>query len=38
MAERWLKLDAKTGEELLNKLINELKTSYEFPAEFSLVK
>lgn len=38
IAERWLKLDAKTGEILLNKLINELKSSYEFPAEFSLAK
>ncbi len=36
MTERWLKLDKKTGEDLLNKLINELKTSYKFPAEFSL--
>jgi len=36
MTERWMKLDKKTGEELLNKLINELKTSYKFPAEFSL--
>lgn len=36
LTERWMKLDKKTGEELLNKLINELKTSYEFPVEFSL--
>ena len=38
IAERWLKLDAKTGRVLLDKLIEELRTSYEFPAEFSLVK
>lgn len=36
--ERWNRLDEKTGRELLNKLLNELKTSYEFPAEFSLTK
>lgn len=35
LTERWLKLDAETGNELLNKLINELKTSYKFPVEFS---
>jgi hypothetical protein len=38
ITERWLKLDAKTGKELLNKLIDELKTSYKFPAEFSIAK
>lgn len=38
IAERWLKLDAETGKVFLEKLINELKTSYEFPAEFSLIK
>jgi hypothetical protein len=38
IAERWLKLDAKTGKVLLDKLIEELRTSYEFPVEFSLVK
>ena len=38
MAERWLKLDAKTGEAFLEEIISELKTSYEFPAEFSLTK
>jgi hypothetical protein len=36
--ERWMKLDAKTGKELLNKLIDELKLSYTFPGEFSTVK
>lgn len=38
ITERWMKLDAKTGKELLNKLINELKTSYEFHKEYSLIK
>jgi len=38
ITERWLKLDTKTGKELLDKLIEELRTSYEFPVEFSLVK
>ncbi|WP_319503237.1 DUF2764 family protein [uncultured Draconibacterium sp.] len=35
---RWLKLDNETGKKLLNNLIDELKTNYEFPAEFSLTK
>ncbi len=35
---RWMKLDKKTGEALLEKLISELKTSYEFPEEFSIAK
>lgn len=34
--ERWIELDAETGKQLLNKLLNELKTSYKFPAEFAL--
>ena len=38
LIERWMKLDNKTGKELLDKLIDELITSYEFPAEFSLNK
>ena len=38
MIERWMKLDKETGKELLDKLIDELITSYEFPAEFSLTK
>lgn len=36
--ERWMKLDAETGKALLNKLIEELKHSYTFPEEFSVVK
>lgn len=38
IADRWMKLDKKTGENLLNKLISEFKTSYEFPVEFSQSK
>ncbi len=36
MIERWLKLDKKTGDELLKKLIEELANSYRFADEFSL--
>jgi hypothetical protein len=36
ITERWMKLDKSTGEALLEKLISELKTSYEFPEEFSI--
>lgn len=36
--ERWMKLDIETGKALLNKLIDELKLSYTFPEEFSIVK
>ncbi len=38
ITERWMKLDTKTGKSLLDRLMNDLKTSYEFPAEFSLMK
>uniref|UniRef100_UPI003216C2BA DUF2764 family protein n=1 Tax=uncultured Draconibacterium sp. TaxID=1573823 RepID=UPI003216C2BA len=38
ISERWMKLDIETGRQLLDRLINDLKTSYEFPAELSLVK
>lgn len=38
ITERWLRLDKETGTALLEKLINEIKTSYEFPAEFSISK
>ncbi len=38
ISERWMKLDTKTGKQLLDRLINDLQTSYEFSAEFSLVK
>jgi hypothetical protein len=33
---RWLKLDANTGKELFEKLLEELKTSFEFPIEFNV--
>ncbi len=36
IVERWLKLDAKTGKVLFEKLINDIKTSYTFEEEFSL--
>lgn len=36
--ERWMKLDTETGKQLLQRLLNELKTSYTFPAEFSTIK
>jgi hypothetical protein len=36
--ERWIILDTGTGKQLLKKLLNELKASYTFPTEFSLVK
>lgn len=38
ISERWLKIDAETGKILLKNLIDDLKTSYEFPVEFSLSK
>ncbi|KJF42084.1 DUF2764 family protein [Draconibacterium sediminis] len=38
LIERWMKMDKETGKKLLHKLIDELKTNYEFPAEFSLTK
>jgi hypothetical protein len=37
IVERWSKLDHETGEALFHKLVNDLKMSYEFPEEFSLV-
>ncbi|WP_347840550.1 DUF2764 family protein [uncultured Draconibacterium sp.] len=36
--ERWMMLDNKTGKELLKKIMHEIKSNYEFPAEFSLTK
>ena len=38
ITERWIKLDSETGKTLLNKLLNELKTSYKLDEEFSLNK
>jgi vacuolar-type H+-ATPase subunit C/Vma6 len=36
IADRWLKLDKETGLKLFKELLNNLETSYEFPAEFGL--
>ncbi|MBE9468853.1 MAG: DUF2764 family protein [Bacteroidetes bacterium] len=36
ITEKWINLDQKSGEEMFNKLINDLETSFEFPEEFSL--
>ncbi|MDF1549979.1 MAG: DUF2764 family protein [Bacteroidales bacterium] len=36
--ERWIKLDNETGEVILNKLINDMKTSYKFSDEFILLQ
>ncbi len=38
ITERWMQLDAETGRTLLYKLLNELKSSYQFTEEFSLNK
>jgi hypothetical protein len=38
ITERWLKLEPNTGKRLMQQLINDLKTSFEFPAEFSGAK
>ncbi|MEE4197743.1 MAG: DUF2764 family protein [Bacteroidales bacterium] len=36
MAYRWLDLDEETGRQMFRKIINTLKSSYEFPKEFAL--
>lgn len=36
ISERWMALEEETGKQLLDKLIEEIKSSYEFPVEFSL--
>lgn len=38
ICERWIKLDEESGKKLLKRLIDDLKTSYEFSEEFSLSK
>ena len=38
ITERWLQLDKNTGTALLEKLIDDIKISYEFPEEFSISK
>jgi len=36
IVERWLELDNETGKALFERLINDIKMSYEFPEEFSV--
>ena len=36
MAYRWLELDEETGREMFGKIINDLKSSFEFPKEFAI--
>ncbi|MFO7827640.1 MAG: DUF2764 family protein [Bacteroidales bacterium] len=36
IAYRWLVLDEETGREMFRKIIDNLKSSYEFPKEFAL--
>lgn len=36
MIYRWMSLDEKTGKEMFDKLIQELKSNLEFPKEFTL--
>lgn len=38
MVERWIELDNETGKALFTKLINDIKMSYNFPEEFSLIR
>ncbi|MDA3780517.1 MAG: DUF2764 family protein [Bacteroidales bacterium] len=36
IAYRWLKLDYDTGKQMFKKIVDDLKSSYEFPKEFSV--
>ncbi|MCK5170084.1 MAG: DUF2764 family protein, partial [Bacteroidales bacterium] len=36
MAYRWLELDEETGRKMFSKIIDELKSGFEFPKEFAL--
>lgn len=36
IVERWIKLDAETGKELLDKLVKEIESSYEFTEEYAI--
>ena len=38
ITERWMKLETDTGKRLLQRLINDLETSFKFSAEFSGAK
>lgn len=34
--ERWVQLEPQTGRQMFERIINEIKMSYEFPKEFSI--
>lgn len=36
IVERWVRLDKQRGEEMFNKLLEELNTAFQFPEEFTL--
>lgn len=36
IAERWIHLDPEKGREMFEKLLNELKSGFEFPEEYAL--
>lgn len=36
MAYRWLELDEETGREMFSKVIDDLKSGFEFPKEFAI--
>ncbi len=36
IVERWVSLDKQRGEEMFNKLLEELNTAFQFPEEFTL--
>ena len=36
IAERWLALDEETGREMFGRIMRDLETGFEFPAEFSV--
>ncbi|MCD6113360.1 MAG: DUF2764 family protein [Bacteroidales bacterium] len=36
ITEKWINLDKKSGEEMFNKLLKDLETSFQFPDEFNL--
>jgi hypothetical protein len=35
MVQRWVKLDAKVGQEMFQKLVKDLRETYELPKEFA---
>jgi hypothetical protein len=36
IVDRWMKLDEETGKQLFEKFLNDLKTTYKFPIEFTI--